>query len=264
MEQPREHYWDVFDHSVETVGAVEQVTAGHLPGGTGDPVADLVPWSWEMEERFAQEVSDGHTRRTILKLGALLHDISKPQTKMMDSTGRTRFFGHHTLGSSMSEDILTRLRLSGRGRGMVCGMVENHLRPMQMSHGTDMPTPRAIYRYFRDVGDVAIDTLYLNLADHLAARGPELNLDGWEQHVKIIRHILQVGTQEQAPERMPRLVTGHDLMEELDLTPGPMVGTLLEEVLDAQASGEVRTRQEALELARRMLQGTGAGGSRFP
>ena len=249
VEQPREHYWDVFWHSVYTVEGVERVT---VKDG-GDAISGPVPWDSDMEDRFSQVVSDGYSRRTILKLGALLHDVAKPQTKMVDDHGRTRFFGHHTLGASMSREILSRLRLSTRATDMVAGMVESHLRPTQMSQAGELPTTRAVYRYFRDVGDVAIDTLYLSLADHLAARGPELDLTGWLGHVENVAHVLWQGTGDRSPEKIRRLVTGHDLIGEFHLEPGPLVGVLLDEVRDAQAAGEVDTLKEALEWVRRRL-----------
>ena len=129
---------------------------------------------------------------------------------------------------------------------MVCGMVENYLRPMQMTQGGELPTARAVYRYFRDVQDVAIETLYLSLADHLAARGPELDMGGWERHVDVIAHILEIGTHEQAPNNTPRLITGHDLVGEFGLEPGPLIGNLLAGVHEAQAAGEVDSRERAL------------------
>jgi hypothetical protein len=52
----------------------------------------------------------------------------------------------------------------------------------------------------------------------------------------------------------PRLVTGHDLMDALDLAPGPLLGRLLEAVQEAQAAGEVTTREQALALARQELE----------
>ena len=257
VEQPKEHHWDVFGHSIHAVTGVERVVAR----SGGDVVSSVVPWGVGMDERFAQEVSDGHTRLTILKLGALLHDIAKPQTKMVDAKGKTRFLGHHTLGASMLEGILHRLRLSNRGVEMICGMVENHLRPTQMSQGKELPTPKAVYRYFRDAEDVAIDTLYLSLADHLAARGPDLEMEGWLHHVDIVRHILEVGTREQSPEKMPRLITGHDLIHEFGMTPGPLVGILLEGVKEAQVGREIDTREKALAWAKSRLDGISTGGS---
>ena len=247
VQQPKEHYWEVFPHSLHAVEGVERVTSGCKEY----PVSRPVPWDDKIDERFRQKASDGHTRRTMLKLGALLHDIAKPQTKMVDVKGRTRFLGHHTLGASMSRKVLQRLRMSNDGIDMTCGMIEHHLRPTQMSQGGELPTPRAVFRYFRDVGDVAIDTLYLSLGDHLAAKGPEFDMPGWQHHVDIVSHILEVGTQQQDQEKSPGLVTGHDLIRELGLSPGPHIGNLLDELHEAHAAGEFDTLEGALAWARR-------------
>ena len=112
VEQPREHYWDVFGHSMNAVDGVERVTSPERL----DPVVGEAPWGAETEERFASEVCDGHSRRTFLKLAGLLHDVAKPLSKTVDSTGRTRFLGHHTVGAVMSRDILGRLRVGNRAR----------------------------------------------------------------------------------------------------------------------------------------------------
>ena len=250
VQQPREHYWDVFGHSINAVDGVERVTSN----GRLDSVVREVPWETETARRFASEVCDGHNRRTLLKLAGLLHDIAKPPAKIVDSTGRTRFFGHHTMGASMTREILGRLRLGNRGTAMVCGLVEHHLRPAQMSQGREMPTPRAVYRYFRDVGDVATDTLYLSLADHLAARGPLLDMEAWKHHAARVAHVLELGTGPRSPERTPRLVTGHDLIATLGLEPGPGIGAILDGIEEARATGEVSTRAGALALARRLEQ----------
>ena len=136
-------------------------------------VLSLVPWTSSIAEYFDQPVNSGSTRRSLIKLAALLHDITKPQTKAFDENGRMRFLGHPESGADVAAGILERLRFSAKEIKLVTLMVKYHLRPTQMSQDA-MPTSRAIYRYFRDVGDAGIDTLYLSLADHLATRGPDL------------------------------------------------------------------------------------------
>ena len=106
---------------------------------------------------------------------------AKPQTKAFENDGRMRFLGHPEDGSNLAEGILERLRFSTKEIKLVSSIVKYHMRPTQMSQET-MPTGRAIYRYFRDVGDAGIDTLYLSLADHLATRGPDLILPNWKYH----------------------------------------------------------------------------------
>lgn len=258
--QPREHYWDVFNHLIETAGQVERVIegTGYRVRGTGDSRTPYpVPAFAGMAERFAEEVSDGHTRLTLLKLGGLLHDVAKPATRSMESTGRIRFLGHHTLGAEVSAGILRRLRFSGRGVELVRLLVLNHLRPTQMAQDGGLPTGRAIYRYFRDVGDAAIDTLYLNMADFLAARGPMLREDEWAEHCRVIGYILSEGLERRSPETLPTLIDGHDIIERFALSPGPQIGRLLRIAREAQANGEVTTKEEALELVRANLNSGG-------
>ena len=51
----------------------------------------------------------------------------------------------------------------------------------------------------------------------------------------------------------PPLLDGTDLMRELSLQPGKLIGELLEAVREAQAMGEVTTQAQALEFARKRL-----------
>ncbi|MCX6020836.1 MAG: hypothetical protein NTZ05_03735, partial [Chloroflexi bacterium] len=46
----------------------------------------------------------------------------------------------------------------------------------------------------------------------------------------------------------PRLVTGNEVMARFGLAPGPLVGQLVELAQEAQAAGDVTTREQALEL----------------
>ena len=249
--QPKEHHWDVFRHAVETPGQVEVLLESEpRPAGL---VAGRTPRFEGMHEYFAEHAADGHTRATMLKLAGLLHDIGKPAMKTVEPSGRIRFIGHHTEGAEIARTALTRLRLSRRGVDMVSGMVRHHLRPGQMAQGDDLPSARAVYRYYRDVGDVAVDTVYLNLADYAAARGPMLGEEEWAVRCRTAAHILKAAV---APERQARarpLIDGHDIIDVFSLEPGPAVGAMLETVREAQAAGEVGSKEEALELVREKL-----------
>ena len=256
--QPKEHYWDVFDHLIETVGQVERVLE-RRPANDGF-VSGMVPTFDGMTEHFDQEVGDGYSRAVLVKLAGLLHDVSKPATRTVESSGRIRFLGHHTEGAEVTGRILRRLRFSGRGVELMRLMVGHHLRPGQMSQKGDLPTGRAIYRFFRDVGDAAIDTLYLNLADYLAARGPHLQRWEWRDYCRVVGHILSEGLERKAPQSLPKLISGHDIMEAFRLSPGPKVGELVDVVREAQASGEVDSKKEALALVKATL-GVGGDGA---
>lgn len=266
VEQPKEHYWDVFGHSLEAVRALDFLLLPEAPAdepwrSLWREVWEPLAWWQEGKAYFQAEVVPGRPRLAVLKLAALLHDIAKPETKTWDETGRMRFFGHADVGAEKAVRILRRLRLSGREVELVRTMVKAHLRPVQMGQ-QGPPTRRALYRYFRDCGDAAIDTLFLSLADHLATVGPRVSREGWRNHASLVNYILTQRFQEESIVAPPRLVNGHDLMRALGLAPGPLVGRLLRLVEEAQAAGEVKTREEALELARSALGGDAAGPSR--
>jgi poly(A) polymerase len=251
VEQPREHAWNVFDHSLQTVIAVDfLLRQGSWPYAS-EKVLAAAPWSDRLAEHFEQEVSGGSRRRALVKLAALLHDISKPETKAVGEDGRTHFLGHDKLGATTAVAILERLRFSGKEIKLVETMINYHMRPGQMSQ-QGLPSPRAIYRYFRDSGEAGIDILFLSLADHLATRGPKLDMAGWREHARMVEYVLAKHFEQQlaAPAR---LVDGHDLINIFGLKPGPALGEILEAVREAQASGELGSRQEALDYIRQRL-----------
>jgi poly(A) polymerase len=254
VEQPKEHHWDVFGHSLETVRNLDYLMADARP--------DEPPWGerWSslwgglshaeaVREHFRREVVAGRPRLAVLKLGGLLHDVAKPETKTFEESGRMRFFGHPQVGADKAKRILRRLHFSTREIGIVAAMVRAHLRPVQMAQ-QGPPTRRAIYRLFRDCGDAAIDTLFLSLADHLGTVGPRADEEEWRKHVALVNYILTKRYEEIETVEPAKLVTGDDIMSELGLSPGPLVGRLVEAVREARAAGDVSTRDEALELAR--------------
>jgi poly(A) polymerase len=147
---------------------------------------------------------------------------------------------------------MERLRFSAKEIKLVDIMVKDHLRPVQMSH-EGLPSRRAIYRYFRDTGEAGIDILFLSLADHLATRGPQLNLTQWKEHAQTVEYVLAQRLEREAVVTPSKLVDGHDLINILGLSPGPRIGKMLEAVREAQASGELTTREKALSYLRERL-----------
>ncbi len=261
VEQPKEHHWDVFDHAIETVAALDVMA---LPIQPNDKhAADLWRAVWdtlaawdkdivaELHAYLAAEVSEGLPRAALLKLAGLLHDVAKPETRAPDETGRIRFFGHAERGAETARRVLARLRFSRREIDLVATMVEEHLRPTQLGEPGELPTRRALFRFFRDTGEAAEGVLLLSLADALAARGPGMPLRELGGYVSYIGHILVSRRLDETIARPARLVTGEDVMTELSIPQGPEVGRLLSALEEAQGSGEVSTREQALAFVRR-------------
>jgi poly(A) polymerase len=253
VEQPTVHFWDVFEHSLQTVAAVEFLIRESDWEYSNEDMLSTAPWSDAIDRHLSEEVSSGSNHKVLLKLGGLFHDVAKPMTKTIDDTGRARFLGHTKQGAAITANILERLRFSNREIKLVESLVYHHLRPVQMADG-ELPTQRAIYRYFRDTGEVGIDILFLALADYLASRGPLASMEEWKKHCQLINYILAEHDKQQAKILPVGLIDGHDIMNKFDLAPGPLIGKLLAMVNEAHASGELSTREEALALVHKELE----------
>ncbi len=260
VEQPKEHHWDVFEHCLETVGNLDNLLAEEEPDdphwrGLWRELWSGLGW-WEgARAYFREELLTDRPRSAVLKLAGLLHDIAKPETKTFEDSGRMRFFGHADVGAEKAGRVLRGLHFSAREVAHVQTMVKAHLRPVQMGQ-QGPPTRRALYRYFRDCGDAGVETLFLSLADHLGTVGPRVSTLGWRQHVALVNYILAKRFQEEETISPHGLLRGDELMAELNLSPGPLIGQLIETLREAQATGEISTREEALSLARDALAGT--------
>jgi poly(A) polymerase len=251
IEQPVEHHWDVLNHSLETVGAAGYILKQGHSDYISPEIRDSVPWSESLKEHFDSPVANNASHAVLLKLTALLHDIAKPETKIIDKE-RVRFFGHNDQGAETVVRIMQRLRFSNKEIRLVECMVRNHMRPTQMSH-QGLPSRRAIYRYFRDTGLAAIDTLFLSLADHLAARGPNLDMEQWNWHLDQVKYILGEYAKDKTLIKPSKLVNGFDLINTFGLAPGPRLREILETVREAQAAGEITNRDEALSYIKNRL-----------
>ncbi|MDY6835959.1 MAG: HD domain-containing protein [Chloroflexota bacterium] len=249
VDQPKEHFWDVFDHSMETVFAVEGLLQmDQSIYGRSLPIDGSLS---TVLQNIRGRVGDTN-RIVLLKLAALLHDVAKPQTKNIEKDGRTHFFGHAKEGALMARDVLKRLRFGGQQIRLVESMIEHHLRLWQMSN-IGLPTRRAIYRYFRDTTDASFDIIVLSLADYIASQGPNLDVEEWNRHCELMGYIAteyQKGDDIVSP---PKLVNGHDLIKTFDLEPGPDIGRILEAIREAQAAGEINTKEQALVFAKEQL-----------
>lgn len=163
----------------------------------------------------------------MLILGGLFHDIGKPQTRMIDAEGQTRFFGHDDLGAEMTRRILRRWKLAERDIEPVALLVRHHMR---LGNGTQF-TKSAARRLIRDLGEHVDDLLWLVEADasSLAPGVRKLDLDP-------IRARLAEVQNETPKEVLQSPLSGEEIMAILGLEPGPDVGKwkhfLLEKVLE--------------------------------
>ena len=257
MSQPDDfHAYDVFEHGLRAVEAMDVMLARARPLGDKAWMWDELwrAFGWcesELREYLAEEMSEGRSRGSVLKLAALLHDVAKPQTREVRDE-RVRFFGHADVGADIAARVMRRYRFSAREVRFVSVLVAEHLRPVQLAQVGEVPTRRALYRFHRDLGDAARAVLLLALADAAAARGPRMTSEGWARHVGYMNSLLVRSNQEEGIVDPPRLLTGRDIIERFGLSPGPVIGRLLESLREAQAAGEVIDLDGALAFVEQM------------
>jgi putative nucleotidyltransferase with HDIG domain len=237
--QPLPHRFSVWEHSLRAVEAVDELLADLTP---------LAPYDAGLAEHLEEPLGDGLTRREVLKLAALLHDVAKPRCREVVD-GRIRFIGHDTVGAEMAQAIARRFRLASAATEVLVRLVRHHLRLMHLGHVPEI-SRRARYRFFRDLGAAARDLLLLTLADAASVRGVS-PIDVWRSPAGLLVADFFRGWEEDAKQSaVPPLLRGGDVMSAFGLAPGPEVGRLLALAREAQDLGVVATREEALAYLR--------------
>jgi putative nucleotidyltransferase with HDIG domain len=248
VEQTPYHHRDVHGHTLEVLQAaidLERDPAAVLGDELAAPVTALL----------AEPLADELTRGGALRFGALLHDVAKPATRTDFGAGRVGFPGHDELGAAMARDALARLRTSERLRAHVAALTRHHLRLGFLVHNRPL-SPRDVYRYLTTCAPVEVDVTLLSVADRLATRGRKAE-EAIAGHLELAREILREGLAWRAAGPRPALVRGDELASALGIGEGPRLGPLLDAIAEAHFAGEVSTPDDAIALARRLLEPDG-------
>lgn len=231
------HHLDVLKHCLESVNQAEIAIEGY---GRNKDVRDYLNML----------ISGPRTRKAIIKLGVFLHDIGKPGV-LRRKKGKIIFHGHEGAGARIVRSIARRLKLSNDEVDALNKIVFCHLRPGYMADSAVL-TPRAKFRYFRDTAQEAVSVLLISLADQRSTRGPLTLKKSRRQHEHMVDSLIKEYFRKQKEEKLPRLVNGYDLMKKLKLKPGPLIGEILSDIEEQQATGKIKTKQQALESAEKM------------
>ncbi len=246
MDQGNFHHLDVLGHQLETLAQADRF------------LADFAEFSEPLRAPLAsycrEQLVERRSRKSLIKLSGLLHDVGKPARKTVHPDGEIWFLGHEQVGAELVTGIVERLRLSNRESTMVIQLVRHHLRPGFLSREPQL-TRRAVYRFFKELGNDGPACLLLWWADRMATRGSKSRLDQVDQQRSRLEELLHAYFfKAEEVVTPPRLVDGHSLMQAFDLSPGPLIGELLGVIEEAQAEGRIRTSEDALAFARARLE----------
>ena len=183
----------------------------------------------------------------VLRWAALLHDVGKPQVFTRDEAGHGHFLGHAKVSAQMAEDILRRLKASNQLREQVVFLILHHMDVIS----TDK---KAMHKLLNKYSyETVKQMITFQFADRL---GKGKGVGKYEiEYDRLCK--LAAKTEKECDRLQLRdlAVDGHDLMDALGFTPGPLLGQCQKMLYEAVLDGKVANdKTELLHLAQEFLQ----------
>lgn len=164
-----------------------------------------------------------------IRLAALLHDISKPETRRWSEEKKEwTFYGHEVVGERVTKKILKDMRFSKEMIDTVSKLVRWHM----FFSDTEQITLSAVRRMIANVGkDLVWDLMNLRICDRVGTGRPKENPYRLRKYKAMVEEVL-----EDAVSVGMLKIDGARIMEVTSLPSGPKIGyilhALLEEVLE--------------------------------
>jgi len=256
IEQSHPHIYDVWNHTLSTLFYLDALLDWVFSNGAdiqwdkldgASVINPLLKFKAQLSGHFQKQFNPGRNRRALLLFSALLHDLGRTEGTARNESGRIRFLGHEQSGADLAEQLATHWVLSNEEVNYTKLIVREHMRIPAMSSLGQIPDRRIIHRFFRDSNEFGVDICVLTLADSLAAYGGHVPASIWTLQLDICARLLETWF-EQKKEVVypPKLLSGKEIMEILQLTPGPTVGKAVMALQEAQGAGEVLTVGDAV------------------
>ena len=223
---------------------------------------------FDQESRYHDLTVDEHTFAVVqaaadqgyslpVRLAALFHDLGKPHAAWRGRDGRLHYYakpgyaehGHDQVGAELAAAALLRLRYPNKLRQRVVRIVRHHM--FQPGKGDALRARR----FLRRNGDeIAFDLIDHKHADLLGKRGTGGEPPPLGEIAALLRFRKVVEQERSSPHRLRDLaIDGNDLIE-LGFEPGPQLGRILHELLDAVVEEPARnTRDQLLARAKERL-----------
>ena len=177
----------------------------------------------------------------VLRIAALLHDVGKPRSRAFsDKTQDYTFYDHDKIGAEIADPICQRLRFSNDERARIVSLVRHHL------FHYDEWSDAAVRRWVKRVGVERLDDLYLLNEADLRGKGVLFEDDDLAPLEQLKAHVAKVLAEGAAFTTRDLAINGGDLMKILGLSPGRIIGEILEALLEAVIGDPALNEREAL------------------
>lgn len=173
-----------------------------------------------------------------VRLAAFLHDVAKPLTKEMKD-GDATFYNHDQEGAKMAKVILRRLNFTNEVIKSVAHLVRFHM----FYYALDTVTDAGVRRLLNRLGKENIDDfINLRICDRLGMGRPKAK--PWKL-IQLERRFKEVQLDPITPKMLK--LNGNELMELLNIKPGPRVGLILNALLGEVLEEPKKNEQKYLE-----------------
>lgn len=199
--------------------------------------------------RHTLQVIDQTPPELVVRLAALLHDIAKPDTIVIEN-GEVHFPHHEVLGAEVSRNILRRLRFPKSTVDSVCRLVLLHQRINQYSEEW---TDSAVRRLRREADD-DLEALFALCRADVTSRRPQKVAEAHARLDSLIQRSRRMDEEEQA-QPLASPLNGHEIMALFGRPPGPWVGKVKNYLLSLVLEGQLdpQDKERAVELARELM-----------
>ena len=162
----------------------------------------------------------------LVRFATLIHDVGKPKVESKDENGLVIFYNHEIVGAKIAYEICNRLHFSKKDRQKVVSLIRWHMFTVD-EHITDA----AVRRFIRRIGVENVkDMIDLRIGDRLGSGIPDERAESWRLKKFKERIEEQLAP---APFSINDLaIDGRDIMKELGIRPGPVVGKLLQQLFE--------------------------------
>jgi tRNA nucleotidyltransferase (CCA-adding enzyme) len=176
----------------------------------------------------------------IVRFATLIHDVGKSRVVGKDENGLVIFYNHEVAGALMAYIICNRLHFSKKDREKIVKLIRWHMFTVD-EHITDA----AVRRFIRRIGVSYVkDMIDLRIGDRLGSGIPESRAESWR--LKLFKERLEKELQPAAFSINDLAIDGHDIMQELQIKPGPQIGILLQKLFVAVDEDRSKNTREYL------------------
>ena len=261
--QSSHHAHDAWEHTLAVMDYCEQILDSILQHSKKEirndclksAAEELQPFHSNLTKYFDESMNPMRSFRSIFMFAALYHDVGKPATRMEDGKG-IHFFDHEIVGAEMTRDRVRTLALSNEEVQFIENVIHNHMCIHPLVKAENLDFRKAAYHYFLAAGKVGVADCLFSLADLLSTYEERMEATRWEAGTQMCIRLLDAWFNHYSEYiKPPVIINGDDLQSRFKLKPGPLIGSLLAKLEEAQAVGKVKSLEEGQKFIQSILSG---------